>query len=68
MIAAFAAGFLTVLAFQPYVIDSLNLPESLRGIAFPWQLVAGTLIAAAVCAIASGQASGKGVVRSGATR
>lgn len=68
VIAAFAAGFLTVLAFQPYVIDSLNLPESLRGIAFPWQLVAGTLIAAAVCAIASGQASGKGVVRSGATR
>lgn len=64
VIAAFAAGFLTVLAFQPYVIDSLALPEALRGIAFPWQLVAGTLVAAAVCAMAAG----KGVVRSGATR
>ena len=64
VIAAFVAGFLTVLAFQPYVIDSLALPEALRGIAFPWQLVAGTLVAAAVCAMASG----KGVARSGATR
>lgn len=64
VIAAFAAGFLTVLAFQPYVIDSLALPEALRGIAFPWQLVAGTMVAAATCA----GAAGKGVVRSRATR
>ena len=50
VIAAFAAGFLTVLAFQPYVIDSLSLPLALKGIAFPWQLVFGTLVAAAACA------------------
>ena len=61
-IAAFAAGFLTVLAFQPYVIDLAGLPAALRGIAFPWQLVAGTMVAALVCAAAPG----KGVAR-GAT-
>ncbi|MDP3905807.1 sodium:solute symporter [Novosphingobium sp.] len=68
VIAAFAAGFLTVLAFQPYIIDLTGLPEALRGIAFPWQLVAGTMVAAAVCALASGRPSGKGVARSRATR
>lgn len=51
VIAAFIAGFLTVLAFQPYVIDSLALPAAMKAIAFPWQLVAGTAIAALVCAI-----------------
>ena len=50
MLAAFAAGFLTVLAFQPFVIDSLALPLALKGVAFPWQLVLGSLIAALVCA------------------
>ncbi|WP_374530840.1 sodium:solute symporter [Novosphingobium sp.] len=55
VIAAFAAGFLTVLAFQPYVIDSLGLPDALRGVAFPWQLVIGTLVAAAVCLVPSGK-------------
>ncbi|PLK26484.1 sodium:solute symporter [Novosphingobium sp. TH158] len=51
VIAAFLAGFLTVLAFQPYVIDSLSLPAAMKAIAFPWQLCAGTLVAAAVCAM-----------------
>jgi solute:Na+ symporter, SSS family len=55
VIAAFAAGFATVLMFQPFVIDHLFLPGALRGVAFPWQLVAGTLVAAAVCAIAPGK-------------
>ena len=50
VIAAFVAGFLTVLAFQPYVIDSLALPLALKGVAFPWQLVLGSVIAALVCA------------------
>ena len=50
VIAAFAAGFLTVLAFQPSVIDSLSLPLALKSVAFPWQLVFGTLVAALVCA------------------
>lgn len=58
-IAAFAAGFLTVLAFQPYMIDIAGLPAALRGVAFPWQLVAGTLVAAAICALPAG----KGVAR-----
>ena len=50
VIAAFVAGFLTVLAFQPFVIDSAGLPLALKGVAFPWQLVLGSLIAALVCA------------------
>lgn len=55
VIAAFLAGFLTVLAFQPYVIDSLGLPAAMKGVAFPWQLVLGTLVAAAVCLGAPGK-------------
>lgn len=49
VIAAFVAGFLTVLGFQPYVIDSLGLPLAMKGVAFPWQLVLGTAVAALVC-------------------
>ncbi|HVR90843.1 MAG TPA: sodium:solute symporter [Novosphingobium sp.] len=49
VIAALAAGFVTVLLFQPYVIDMLGLPVGMKGIAFPWHLVVGTLVAAAVC-------------------
>jgi Na+/proline symporter len=55
VIAAFVAGFLTVLAFQPYVIDSLALPLALKGVAFPWQLVLGSAVAALVCAMGSGK-------------
>jgi solute:Na+ symporter, SSS family len=51
VIAAFVAGFVTVLAFQPFAIDLLGLPLALKGVAFPWQLVLGTLVAAAVCAV-----------------
>jgi Na+/proline symporter len=50
VIAAFFAGFLTVLAFQPYVLDSLGLSAAMKGVAFPWQLVLGTAVAALVCA------------------
>lgn len=50
VIAAFVAGFLTVLAFQPFVIDAVGLPLALKGVAFPWQLVLGSGIAALVCA------------------
>ncbi len=53
VIAAFAAGFLTVLAFQPFVIYALGLPLALKGVAFPWQLVLGTAVAALVCAMGS---------------
>lgn len=56
VIAAFIAGFLTVLAFQPYVIDSLSLPLALKGVAFPWQLVIGSTIAALTCLSVPGRA------------
>ncbi|HEX4848812.1 MAG TPA: sodium:solute symporter [Novosphingobium sp.] len=64
VIAAFVAGFLTVLAFQPYVIDSLGLPAALKGVAFPWQLVLGSAVAALVCL----SAPGKGVAQAAASR
>ncbi len=51
VIAAFVAGFMTVLAFQPFTIDALGLPAAMKAIAFPWQLVLGTAVAAAVCAL-----------------
>jgi solute:Na+ symporter, SSS family len=53
VIAAFVAGFLTVLAFQPFTIDALGLPAAMKAIAFPWQLVLGTTVAAVVCAAGS---------------
>ncbi len=56
VIAAFAAGFLTVLAFQPFVIDVAGLPAAMRAVAFPWQLCIGTIVAAATCALGSPQA------------
>ena len=55
VVAAFVAGFLTVLAFQPFAIDLLGLPLALKGVAFPWQLVLGTLVAAVVCALGKGK-------------
>lgn len=55
VIAAFIAGFLTVLIFQPYVIDTLALPVAMKGVAFPWQLVLGSLVAALVCSAAPGK-------------
>lgn len=51
VIAALGAGFVTVLLFQPWIVDRLGLPGAMRGIAFPWQLCLGTAIAAAVCAL-----------------
>jgi Na+/proline symporter len=55
VLAAFAAGFLTVLAFQPYVIDALGLPLALKAVAFPWHLCLGTVAAALVCLAAPGK-------------
>ena len=52
VIAAFAAGFVCILLFQPFVVDALALPLWLKGIAFPWQLCLGTALAAAICATA----------------
>lgn len=48
------AGFLTVLLLQPYIARQIGLPEIMVDIAFPWQLLLGTLVAFAVCVSARG--------------
>jgi Na+/proline symporter len=57
VIAALGAGFVTVLAFQPWIVDTFGLPPALRAIAFPWQLCLGTAVAAAVCALGKPRAN-----------
>lgn len=49
VIAALIGGFLVILAFQSYVVDSFGLPQMLKTIAFPWQLCVGTAVATAIC-------------------
>ncbi|MGJ8562339.1 MAG: sodium:solute symporter [Alphaproteobacteria bacterium] len=46
---ALAAGFLVTLLQQPYIVDSLGLPESWKGLAFTWKLCIGTAVAFMVC-------------------
>ncbi len=53
VIAALVAGFLTILAFQGYIVDTLGLPTAMKTIAFPWQLCIGTAVATVVCLIGS---------------
>jgi SSS family solute:Na+ symporter len=48
VIAALIAGFVTVLAIQPWMIGP-------KGVAFPWQLCLGTLVSALVAAIPRGR-------------
>lgn len=55
VIAALAAGFVTVLAFQPYVVTLIGLPARFAAIAFPWQLLVGTIVASVVCMIGGGR-------------
>lgn len=49
VMAALIAGFLTILAFQGIVVDSIGLPTAMKTIAFPWQLCIGTAVATLVC-------------------
>jgi solute:Na+ symporter, SSS family len=49
VIAALIAGFLTILVFQGYIVDSLGLPVMMKTIAFPWQLCIGTAVATLIC-------------------
>jgi solute:Na+ symporter, SSS family len=49
VIAALIDGFLTILAFQGYIVDSLGLPVMMKTIAFPWQLCIGTAVATLIC-------------------
>ncbi|WP_017932105.1 sodium:solute symporter [Robiginitomaculum antarcticum] len=46
---ALAVGFLVTLVQQPYIVDTLGLPESWKGLAFSWKLCIGTAIAFLVC-------------------
>lgn len=46
---ALVAGFLVTLLQQAYIVDSLGLPESWKGLAFSWKLCIGTAIAFLVC-------------------
>ena len=46
---ALAAGFFVTLLQQAYIVDSLGLPESWKGLAFSWKLCIGTAIAFLVC-------------------
>jgi Na+/proline symporter len=48
VIAALIGGFLVILAFQGYVVDSFGLPEGMKSIAFPWQLCIGTAVATVI--------------------
>jgi solute:Na+ symporter, SSS family len=49
VVAALVIGFVTILMFQSYIVDSLGLPEVLKTIAFPWQLCIGSAVATLVC-------------------
>jgi Na+/proline symporter len=54
VIWALAAGFIAIGLQQPYVVDMAGLPPSWKALAFPFQLVIGTTIAFAVCALPRG--------------
>lgn len=53
VIAALITGFVIILCFQHYVVDSLGLPAVMKSIAFPWQLCIATAAATLVCALGS---------------
>ncbi len=57
VIAALVAGFVTVLAFQPYIVALAGLPAEFARIAFPWQLLVGTIVASVVCMAGSARRS-----------
>jgi Na+/proline symporter len=60
VIASLIAGFVTVLLLQPAIATAIGLPEALRHLAFPFQLVIGTLIAFLVAAAPRGNAAATG--------
>ena len=51
---ALGAGFVAVALQQAYVVDMIGLPPAWKSLAFPYQLVIGTLVAFAVCALPRG--------------
>lgn len=56
VIAALLAGFLTVLALQPYFAAWLGLDALIGKLAFPWQLTIGSLVSTLVCLSVPGPA------------
>ncbi len=49
VIAALMAGFVTILAQQSYIVDSLGLPIYMKSLSFPWQLLIGVGVSIIVC-------------------
>lgn len=49
VVAALAVGFVAILLQQHYIVDSLGLPPAMKGLAFPWQLCMGTMLAFVTC-------------------
>lgn len=49
VIAALAAGFITIFVQQAYVVDSFGLPAAMNALSFPWQLCIGTGVAFLTC-------------------
>lgn len=56
VLAALAGGFTTVLLLQPYVAKAIGLPAMLATLAFPWQLLTGTIVALLLCLCGSSPA------------
>ncbi|MCW3838117.1 sodium:solute symporter [Sphingomonas canadensis] len=55
VVAALFGGFIAVFLLQPAIAQALHFPEFLAGLSFPFQLCAGTLVAAAICAAPAGR-------------
>lgn len=55
VLAALVTGFVTILAFQPYVAGPLGFGAAAGAVAFPFQLVLGALLSTAVCCAAPGR-------------
>lgn len=56
VIAALLVGFGTIVLLQPGIAHAIRLPAALNGLAFPFQLCIGTVIAFLVCAAPRGVA------------
>jgi solute:Na+ symporter, SSS family len=56
---ALVVGFLSIVALQPYVAGALSLPEALTKLAFPFQLLLGTVISFCICACVKQKAPAK---------
>lgn len=50
VLCALVIGFISIVLLQPYIATAIGLPEFLTKLAFPFQLLLGTMISFAVCA------------------